>query len=187
VALLRRALPASIALAFLILALSDGTADATVVTEAEAKAALLYNFVPFVEWPPSVRTSGAPTVIGIVGDAAVLAALRRRNGELVRGRPLAVKALAEPDDATACHVIYLPGTTREREAAAILRRVADAPVLTVSDADDFTRRGGIVSVYFEESHLRFDVSVPNANRAHLKISSKVLGLARPARSDGNTQ
>jgi hypothetical protein len=56
-------------------------------------------------------------------------------------------------------------------------------VLTVGDSGDFSKRGGIVSVYFDQSRLRFDVSLVNANKAHLKISSKVLGLARAVKAN----
>jgi YfiR/HmsC-like len=185
VAVLTRAIRIALLLsAVLLVGVGEVRARIGSVTEAQAKAALLYNFLAFVEWPPGAADDKR-FVIGVAGDADVLDALRPVAGQAVKGHAVLVREIREEDDPTQCHVLYL-SAARDRMTAAILRRVAGAPVLTVSDGNEFARRGGIVFVYFDQSRLRFDVSLANANKAQLKISSKVLGLARTVKSDGPT-
>jgi hypothetical protein len=154
------------------------------VTEAQAKAVLLYNVLSFVDWPPA-SGDGKRFVIGVAGDSEVLEALRPVEGQNVKGHAVSIREVREEDDPTHCQVLYLSGT-RDRLAAALLRRVAESPVLTVGDGSEFAKRGGIIFVYFDRARLRFDVNLVNANKAQLKISSKVLGLARTVTSNGTT-
>jgi len=168
--------------ALLLVAAGGARVGSSSVTEAQAKAVLLYNVLAFVDWPPAAP-SDKRFVIGVAGDAEVLAALRPVDGQVVKGHTVSVRDVGEEDDPTGCHVLYLSGA-RERMNSTLLRRVAHAPVLTVGDDSEFAHRGGIISVCFEQSRLRFDVSLTNASRAQLKISSKVLGLARKVTSDG---
>ena len=156
------------------------------VTEAQAKAALLYNFVAFVDWPQAAIDARTTFVIGVAGDADVLDALHPIAGQTLKGHPIAIRDVREDEDPTQCHVLYFPAT-RDRTTASLLHRAVDAPVLTVGDSTDFSKRGGIVTVYFDQSRLRFDVNLANAHRAQLKISSKALGLARAVKSDGTTE
>jgi hypothetical protein len=170
--------------AMLLIVCGGVRAGQATVTEAQAKAALLYNLLAFVEWPQGA-TGDKSLVIGVAGDTEVLDALRQVGVRAIKGHPVAVRDVREEDDPTHCHVLYL-AAARDRMTAGLLRRVTGAPVLTVGDASEFERRGGIVFVYFERARLRFDVSLSNANKAQLKISSKVLGLARSVTTDGTT-
>jgi hypothetical protein len=151
-------------------------------SEAQAKAALLYNLLAFVEWPPGAGEEKT-FVIGVAGDDDVLDALKPLAGQIVKRHAVVVREVRDEDDPTICHVLYL-AAARDGTAASMLRRVGSAPVLTVGDGSDFAKQGGIVFVAFDNSRLRFDVSLTNANKAQLKISSKVLGMARTVTSDG---
>ena len=181
-ALLRRVLRGGLLTAAICAGAIGIRADAGSVTEAQAKAALVYNLLAFVEWPPNAP-SDKSFVIGVVGDTDVLEALRPVARQVVKGHSVLVRDIREDDDPTQCHVLYL-AAARERMTTAILRRVVGTPVLTVSDGAEYAKRGGIVFVYFDDARLRFDVSLVNANKAQLKISSKVLGLARSVKADG---
>jgi uncharacterized protein DUF4154 len=167
-------------LAFALTA-GSGPTTASELTEAQAKAALLYNFAGFVEWPPGVSARGL--VIGVAGDADVFEALRSVNGTTINGHEISVRSISDGDEPSRCQVLYLPAV-RERASTAHLRRVAASPVLTVGDSATFMRDGGIVRIFFEGARLRFEVSLPNAERARLRISSKVLGLARRVQTGG---
>lgn len=150
------------------------------ISEPEAKATLLYNLAAFVEWPAAAAPA-APLVVGIagapeVGDALVALAARRQDQAFV------VRTLDRDEDVGACQIVFV-SAEREQSGGAILRRALDAPVLTVGDGDGFTRRGGIIRVFFDRSRIRFEISLRNAARAHLRISSRLLTLARVVDGD----
>jgi len=142
------------------------------ISEPQAKAALLYNLPAFVEWPAD---PGAGVVIGIVGAPDVADALTSLIKRETPGR-IDLRPLSEHDDPTGVHVVFV-SSDRDVASAALLRHAADRPILTVGDAEGFTRRGGIIGVYFEGTRIRFEISMRNAARAHLRISSKLLSLA----------
>jgi hypothetical protein len=101
----------------------------------------------------------------------------------VKGRTLAGHALgvSQPSvDAplrAGCHVVYVSGMTADR-AGKLIAGVRDAPVLSISDLDGFTKVGGIAEFFFEHGQLRFNVHLASARRARLQISSRLLSLAR---------
>jgi hypothetical protein len=169
-----------IAGAIAVLALSV-TAHSSAPSEAELKAALLYNFASFSQWPPGAE-SGA-FVIGVVGDKDLVKALRSVEGRVIDGRPIAVRALDEADDPESVQVLFLSGIS-ERSMAAILARTLNAPVLTVGVHERFTTLGGIIRLFEDHGHLRFEVNAARAAAARIKISSRVLNLARIV---GNTE
>jgi hypothetical protein len=98
-------------------------------------------------------------------------------GKLGSGRTVDVRMLGEGEDLSHCQVLYFSGIS-DRAAAATLARVSALPVLTVGEQEHFTQLGGIIRLYQEGSRLRFDVDVSRATALRLKISSRVLKLAR---------
>jgi hypothetical protein len=88
-----------------------------------------------------------------------------------------VRTLGESENLAECQVLYFSGISN-RAAAATLARVSTLPVLTVGEQEHFTQLGGIIRVYQEGSRLRFDVDASHASAVRLKISSRVLNLAR---------
>jgi len=147
--------------------------------EYAVKAAFLYNFTRFVEWPESAfRTAESPLVIG-VWDTNVfgpeLIAIEQRQ---VHSRPISVLQCRSDDDFARCHVLFLncPNRKQVRDA---LTAVSGKPVLTVGETGDFTGLGGGVSFYASGSRIRFEISSEVCGRAGLKVSSKLLQLSRP--------
>jgi hypothetical protein len=115
-------------------------------------------------------------MVGVLGNEAVAKALRSM-GKLGNGRDVDVRTLSEGEGLTQCQVLYFSGIS-DRAAAATLARVSTLPVLTVGEQEHFTQLGGIIRLYQEGSRLRFDVDVSRASSVRLKISSRVLKLAR---------
>ena len=147
------------------------------VTEPALKAAFIYNFAIFTEWPAGVVPAG-PFVICVLGDAAVGEALEREfKGRLVAGHSMAVAQLALAGPQRACHVLYVSGVTAG-QAGRLIAGLRDVPVLTISDVEGFTDVGGIAQFFFEQGQLRFTIQAGSAKRAHLQISSNLLALAR---------
>jgi hypothetical protein len=173
-----RAAPAAAAL-LLLPAAGGGT---TALTEAQVKAGLLYNFATFIEWPDSRAAAQLPFEVCVSGADDVVEALRAVEGQLVRGRRLVVRPVAAERDVRACHVLYLSGSSAD--AARVLADLKHTHVLTVGEHEQFSRMGGIIRLFPERSRIRFEIDVARAERSGLRISSKLLGLARLLR-DGN--
>jgi hypothetical protein len=145
--------------------------------EYQLKAAFLLNFARLVEWPPAFRPApGAPMVLGVLGDSEVAEALAAGLvGAAAGDHPIEVRNLEDPSQVAGCHIVFLAGA--ERDDGAILAARGNA-ALSVGQRDDFTRRGGVINFYTESSRLRFEINTRAANAAGLKISSRLLRLAR---------
>lgn len=171
----------AIALVFGGLALAGVAAYANPITEPQAKASLLYNLPAFVEWPAASLGAGDPLSICVAGDPDVLAALRPVESRAIDGHPLAPRPIDDDGDPSGCHILFVSGA--RAGALALVRRAADRPVLTVGDGGDFVQQGGALRVFFEQSRLRFEINATTVSRTRLRISSKMLGLARVVRSE----
>ena len=152
--------------------LHAGTAAQDVSTEYRVKAAFLYNFVKFVEWPSRVATG--PITLCVAGRnpfGNVLDDIVRF--EMVNGRPLESRVILEPDPS--CHVVFIPGGVN---TGAYLRASRGIPTLTVGEGARFIEQGGIVRFYLDNGTVRFAINRDGAERAGLRISSRLLQLAR---------
>lgn len=157
------------------LAYSGVSAASQPLSEAQVKAGLLYNFLSFVEWPDVADRS--VFVIGVLGVDPVSTALQPVQGQTYMDRRIEVREVAGEADARRVHILFVP-TSRDREAPALLAALRDAPILTVGEHEQFTRIGGVIRVFPEKSRLRLEIDVARAARAKLRISSRLLNLAR---------
>jgi len=153
-------------------------ADTATPLEHQVKAAFLFNFARFVEWPPdSPGESGDGFVLCVADDDYFAAALDQAvSGKSVDGLMLRVRRLQPLDDVRACRILYI-GTGDPVRLETLLKSVRTVPVLTVAAAPGFTRRGGIINFILEDNRLRFEINPDAAQRAGLQISSKLLQLA----------
>lgn len=165
-----------------VLGLSLGLAGMAreVPEEYRLKAAFVYRFPQFVDWPePALQDRAtidlcvlAPSPFGTVLDE--LAA-----GERVGDRPLAVLQVGDAAAAAHCHVLYV--TNRGAARRAMLRQLADLPVLTVGDGSGFLDDGGMVLLRLVEGRVRFEINMRAADKAGLRISAQLLRLALDVR------
>jgi hypothetical protein len=139
--------------------------------EHEIKAAFLYNFVKFVQWPASsFPAADAPVTICLMGPDPFGAALDDLTAdEQVEGRPLAVRRLGRTDATAGCHVLFVAPAERARFED-ILRNVDTRRVLTVSDATEFLAAGGHISFFMESNRVRFAVNARAAREAEFQIN-----------------
>ena len=143
------------------------------------KAAYLFRFLAFVEWPQSsFLRPDSPIVIGVLGDEAVLEELRGIvPGRVVQGRPVAAARLREGASLAGVHVLFVG-----REASAQLARLAPMKgILVVSDSERGLDQGAVVNFVRDEGRVRFEVAVDAAERRELKISSRMLAVASSVR------
>jgi hypothetical protein len=171
-----------LALALLCCALAR--AEAT-PTEYQVKAAYLFNFGQFVEWPAQAWTSPtAPFVICVLGDDPFGKTLDDVvSGESLDGRPLVVRRLTDAGEVTDCHILFIArGESGRIEQT--LRALQGRSVLTVTDIEGADQHGAIIVLRNDNHHVRMRINLAAAKASHLVISSKLL---RPAEVVGNDQ
>jgi hypothetical protein len=172
---------AGIALAVMLITARGIAAEYAVeaTPDVAVKAAFLYNFAKFAEWP--TLRSGDPIVVCIVGDERIAAALV----EAVRGQNISGHALdvwRPQDNATwrVCNLLFIADAEAGRSARG-LDGIRTLPVLTVSDGRNFSHGGGIIELYVEGGRMRFAINLDAAERSGLHLSSSLLGLAKIVR------
>jgi hypothetical protein len=149
-----------------------------VAGEYDVKAAFLFNFTKFVEWPPAAFTDEHSLLrVCVLGENPFGKALSLLMGDEVGGRRLSLTHLESLNKLESCHVLYVSRSERER-LGQVLAAVRSAPVLTVGDTPGFIDQGGMINFILEGSKVRFDVNQEAAERAGIKISSRLLALAK---------
>jgi YfiR/HmsC-like len=175
--------PAAKAVLLMIVALlclsPESNAQSQELTEYQVKAAFIYNFAKFVEWPGDAFTdSAAPLHICVLGENPFGQELMRvANGKKIGGHDLLVSNLSAAHHARDCHVLFVSSSERGR-IAQVLQATGGASVLTVGEPADFLRHGGIIRFVVDEGKVRFEVNLTASEKARVKISSKLLTLAR---------
>lgn len=174
-------------LACLALSPLPGAQEISPDLEHQVKAAFLYNFARFVEWPADTPAGEGAFVIGILGPDDTSRALEATvQGKSVGGKTIQVRPVKTQDEAARCHMLFVGSETPER-LRPVLRAVRGSAVLTVGDSEAFAREGGIVNFVMQDHHVRFAVNTDAAERAGLKISSKLLQLAIIVRDDNRPE
>jgi YfiR/HmsC-like len=163
---------------WLLLLSGSGRAQNSPPTEYQIKAAFIFNFARFIEWPPKAFAgTTSPLVIGILGDNPFRDDLRRTlRDKTVDDHPLVIKELSSHVEATNCHILFI-STSEKPRLAQVLQGLKGASVVTVAEMDRFTENGGMINFVQEGTKIRFQINNEAAMGAGLKISSKLLSLA----------
>ena len=154
-------------------------------TEYQVKAAYLFNFLKFVEWPddPAADPHGK-WEIGFVGDSPVRDELTRLvEGKNVLGRDLQVKKFQAAENPRGCNILFISESEKKR-LPTLLAALRGSNVLTVADMDNFIGAGGMVQFVVDDARVRVVIDVGATGRARLKVSSKLLALARTVTETG---
>jgi hypothetical protein len=144
-------------------------------SEYEIKAAFLLNFTKFIVWPESSAAAGTPFGICIAGENPFGRTLHQLvDNETVEGRPITVHSWPGPP-ASSCNIMFAGKS--DRDVAALLSELPEG-VLTVGESDDFLKQGGMIALAVENRRVRFDVNARAAAQAGLRLSSRLLNVAR---------
>ena len=151
--------------------------------EPEIKAAYLYNFGRYVEWPAAARSvgdSGSPDfVIGVVGDSPVVTPLRTiAASKKVGGRAIVVRQFRAEKDFRPCQELFVPAGQDPELVAAILKKARETATLVVGEEEGFALKQGQIGFYSDQNNMKFEINAGAAEKAGLKISSKLLSLGR---------
>jgi len=149
-----------------------------VAPEYQVKAAFLFQFSRFVQWPAeSFSSADAPLVICVLGANPFGSALQEiAAGEVVQAHPLSVERHDRVEDVADCHIVFVSGRD-ENATRQALGYLSGRRVLTVSDSSDFAGRGGIIGLVTVDGKVRVQVNRSSADAAQLRISAKLLRLA----------
>ena len=159
---------------------TDCSAQSNVQTaEYKVKAAFLYKFISYVEWPARVfARADSPLVIGVIGTDTLGDELAEAvTDRTVNGRPVVVRKLQRGETVTELHILFIGRSEGVRVANALASTKGKA-VLTVTESEDAFALGSVINLVVVENKVRFDVALQAAQQANLKISSRLLGLAR---------
>jgi len=171
-------------------------ADSTTSREYQVKAAFLYNFMNFVDWPEEkLSDSNEPMIIGVIGEDPFGDAFKPIKDRPIRGKNVVIRRFKgleelkksdEIDESQSnpqiealkkCHVLFICSSEKKRLGETI-NLVKDHNVLTVSDIEGFLEAGGIINFVMEDQKVRFEINVTAAKRAKVKIRSQLLRLAK---------
>lgn len=173
----------------MVLLLSSGSvplsSQSAPSVEYQVKAAFLFNFAKFIEWPtdafPNEKTPITLCVFRYDPFGGVLDEVIR--GKTINNRDLAARRITELPDLKGCHLVFI-SNREDKLLGEIEKDVAGASVLVVGEGPEFAERGGSVQFFLEQNKLRFAINVDAVQRARLQVSSKLLALARIVHDSG---
>lgn len=157
--------------------------DDAATLERKVKAAFLYKFAGYVEWPASTfAAADTPIVIGVVGDDPLVAELMEVvSGRAIEGRPLAVKRLRETDALSGLQMLFV-GSTERAPLGTLARAMPALPMLIVTEFDGAFNHGSAINFLISGGRVRFEIALDNAEKRGLKLSSRLLSVAQAVRT-----
>jgi hypothetical protein len=174
-------------------------ADSEKSKEYQIKAAFIYNFIKFVDWPKEEKAdANEPIMIGIIGSENFIKAFEPIKGKKVKDRSISIKYFAgyeklvrsnDADDRQwdkkiealkVCNVLMFcsSNSVRMQNSSQILKSLKNLPILTVGETEDFLESGGVANFLMEDKKVRFEINNKTAKQAKLNIRSKLLRLAK---------
>jgi hypothetical protein len=171
----------TMSLASLVFAGGGGevAAQGNTSSEYQVKAAFLFHFAQFVDWPPGAfKDAASPLTYCTVGEDPFHGALdASMGGKTIDGRPVRVLHYKLVKEAQACQILFL-GAPEKKFLSATLIDLGANPVLTVGESQDFIGQGGMIGFLWEDNKVHFEINLEAAERAKLKISARLLTLAK---------
>lgn len=148
----------------------------TAFSEYQVKAAFLYNFAKFVEWPPRGETG--PVKIGILGDDPFGSYLDQViHKKTIRNRPIETRHFRTVDNLEVCDILFI-SDSESKHASDVIRTLTGVPVLTVGEGRGFADQGGMIGLVIDDGKVRFDINAKAAKASGITVRSQLLDLAR---------
>jgi hypothetical protein len=158
-------------------AFHEAGVHAQAAQEYQVKAAFIFNFAKFVEWPPEVLVDKqAPVVLCILGKDPFSDAFEPLKKRTVEGRRFAVRQVNSVQEVERCQMLYISTSEKDR-LPQILKSVRNRHILTISDMKGFSREGGMITLVRDQEKIAMEINLDAARNADLKISSQLLKLA----------
>lgn len=158
------------------------TAGAQVPSETELKAAYVYNFAKFVQWPVEAFASATSPLNLCVAGRELPPAFEALHGKSAQGREMRVRRLLRADDVRECHALYVPESA-ESLVPDHIRTSRGTPVLTIGESEGFAANRGIVGFTPRDERLHFEINPESAARAGIRVNAQLLRLATIVRDE----
>ena len=165
------------------LAFSHASFSLAASLEYRVKAAFLYNFTRFIEWPDTDKTN-ASFIIGVIGKDPFGQELTSLAGKQINGKNLIIRKFTKTEELNACHILFISSSAKSH-IKNILKATKGRPTLTVGDTDGFAQKGVIINFYEDKNKIRFEINLAAADQIGLVVSSRLLKLARIVEDNGN--
>ena len=144
--------------------------------EALFKAAFIYNFAKFTNWPESALAEDSSLILCTIGKLEAGFDLKRLSGKIIKNRQVEIKSLSKNQSAKDCNMLYIAKSEKKRFKK-IIKKIKGKSVLTVSDLPEFVKNGGIIQFYRKKGQTHLIINLDHAREAKLELSSRLLILA----------
>jgi hypothetical protein len=160
-----------------------GAAGGTVSLEQRVKAAFLYQFASYVEWPSQAfAQADTPVTIAVMGAEALAAELGQLvTGRSIGGRRIAVKQVGPGDSLVGVHILFI-GSAESGRLAQITQAPKPRPMLTVTESDGALSQGSMINFVIVDRRVRFEIGLDSAERNGLRLSSRLLAVAQQVKT-----
>jgi hypothetical protein len=148
--------------------------------EDNVKAAFLYSFGRYVEWPIETFTSqSSEFIIGIMGDDSIRAVIDRiAQSKTIQGHRIVVHRIASLEDIPRCHILFISNELQQEQQSAIINKVRNSSTLLVGETPKFAEHGGGINFYIEKGAIKFEINIDAIRREKLVLDAKLLNLGR---------
>ncbi len=155
------------------------SAQSNALSEYQVKAAFLFHFGQFVEWPTeALKDADSPLTYCTIGEDPFRGSLDAAlSGKTIGARMLRVQHFRQPQEIQGCQILFI-GAGEKKLLPAILAGVKGDSVLTVGESEHFVQDGGMIGFSLEENKVRFEINLEAAQKAKFRISSRLLALAK---------
>jgi hypothetical protein len=144
--------------------------------EHKIKAIFIYKFIHFIEWPDSGKSSEEMT-IGVLGDSPLWKSLNELKKEEDPNNKIKLMKIGTLSEIKDCEILFV-STSEKSRFQELLVRTEGTPTLTISDTQGFADMGGQINFYLKDGKVRFEINIDSVKKSHLRISSKLLRLAK---------
>jgi hypothetical protein len=154
----------------------------------QVKAAFLFNFAKFVEWPPDAfQSETTPIALCVFRHDPFSGALDEIiRGKTINNRAVLSRRIDELSDLRSCQLVFI-SSVEDKHLSEVIGSLKGTSALLVGEGEDFAERGGTIRLFQEDSKLRFAINVDSVQRARLTVSSKLLDLAKIVHDQGHTK
>jgi hypothetical protein len=147
-------------------------------SEYQTKAAQIYSFTKFIDWPAKkFPNSASPFIIGVWGSDDMTQFLREAfQTRRIKDRPVEIRHLTNKAELPPCHLVFVSRSERDR-LGPILYEMRHENILSVGESENFLKSGGVINFLFVDGEIRFQINMSAASRESLKVSSKLLPIS----------
>ena len=161
-------------------ATADNAAEINPQYEDNVKAAFLYSFGRYVEWPKeSFASQSGEFVIGICGGESIQPVLNRiAQSKTIQGHKIVIRLISSDADYQPCHILFVSNDLQQEQQSAIIARMSNSSTLLVGETPGFAERGGAINFYVAKGTVKFEINIEAIRREKLVLDAKLLNLGR---------